>query len=126
MDYQYSGLLREGDQGEHVQALQYMLAMLAEFDSALLPIQVDSIFGPRTTQAVRQYQSLAGLTPDGLVGRNTWRSLLSHFSLASGAPGRESVRRGKGGLAGLQKLAPYQGRPLEEGRSDDNDNEEGT
>ena len=118
-DFQYNGLLREGDRGEHVQALQYMLAMLAEFDNALLPIQVDGIFGPRTTQAVRQYQSAAGLVPDGLVGKDTWRSLLNHFSLASGAPGRESVRRGKGGLAGLQTLGAFQGQPLQTGQRDD-------
>ena len=119
VDFQYNGLLREGDRGEHVQALQYMLAMLAEFDNALLPIQVDGIFGPRTTQAVRQYQSAAGLVPDGLVGKDTWRSLLNHFSLASGAPGRESVRRGKGGLAGLQTLGAFQGQPLQTGQRDD-------
>ena len=118
VDFQYAGLLREGDRGEHVQALQYMLAMLAEFDNALLPIQVDSIFGPRTTQAVRQYQSLAGLVPDGLVGKDTWRSLLNHFSLASGAPGRESARRGPGGPAGLQKLGELRDQDLQAGQSD--------
>lgn len=123
VDFQYSGILREGDRGEHVEALQYMLALLAEFDNALLPIQVDSIFGPRTTQAVLQYQTLVGLTPDGIVGKDTWRSLLNHFSLASGAPGRESVRASKSGLAALQKLGNYQGTPLQTGQSDQKEGE---
>ena len=66
--FQYPGVVREGDTGDAVRILQYMLALLAEFEDALLPITVDSVFGPQTAQAVRQYQSLAGLIPDGIVG----------------------------------------------------------
>ena len=101
LEFQYPGLLKEGSRGEEVRVLQYMLAMLAEFDSALLPISVDGIFGPGTAQAVRQYQRLAGLAADGLAGRDTWTSLRSHFALASRSPVRELVKARKGGLAQL-------------------------
>ena len=32
-------------------------------------------FGSKTQEAVRNYQRRRGLTPDGIVGCNTWRSL---------------------------------------------------
>ena len=34
--------------------------------------EVDGIFGPKTYQAVKNYQSIHGLTPDGIVGPDTW------------------------------------------------------
>ena len=36
---------------------------------------LDGIFGARTEEAVRNYQRSRGLTADGIVGCNTWRSL---------------------------------------------------
>jgi peptidoglycan hydrolase-like protein with peptidoglycan-binding domain len=36
---------------------------------------LDGIFGTQTYNAVRQYQRVAGLTVDGIVGCNTWRAL---------------------------------------------------
>ena len=36
---------------------------------------LDGIFGNQTLNAVRNYQSNVGLTIDGIVGCNTWRSL---------------------------------------------------
>ena len=36
---------------------------------------LDGIFGAQTENAVRTYQQSRGLTQDGIVGCNTWRSL---------------------------------------------------
>ena len=36
---------------------------------------LDGIFGAQTENAVRAYQSQVGLSVDGIVGCNTWRSL---------------------------------------------------
>lgn len=36
---------------------------------------LDGIFGSRTREAVRNYQRSRGLSADGIVGCNTWRSL---------------------------------------------------
>lgn len=89
---QFPGTMREGDRGENVQLLQYMLNLLAEFDEALLPLTIDGVFGPRTTQAVRQYQSLAGLTSDGVVGETTWDTLYGHSSRAYNALSADVLR----------------------------------
>lgn len=91
VEVQFPGVLREGDSGNPVRILQYMLALLSEFDDALLPLDIDGTFGPRTTQAVRQYQSLVGLAPDGVVGEATWNSLYRHASQAYFALSRDTV-----------------------------------
>ena len=82
VQFQYPGVLKEGDKGSGVQVLQYMLALLAEFDNALSPAQIDGTFGPVTARAVRNYQGVAGLTVDGIVGRDTWNSIYRHFIMA--------------------------------------------
>ena len=78
--FQYPGVLRQGDQGGDVSVLQYMLALAAEFDPVLTSVQVDGVYGPRTTQAVREYQSSRGLQADGIAGEQTWYSLYGDFT----------------------------------------------
>ena len=36
---------------------------------------LDGIFGAATQDAVRRYQASVGLSADGIIGCNTWRSL---------------------------------------------------
>lgn len=36
---------------------------------------LDGVFGNQTYNAVRSYQKSRGLTVDGIIGCNTWRSL---------------------------------------------------
>ena len=40
-------------------------------------LSVDGIFGSRTLNAVRDFQQNNSLNVDGLVGTNTWRTLLT-------------------------------------------------
>jgi len=46
----------------------------------LLHLKEDGIFGPQTTEAVKEYQAWQGLTPDGVVGPRTWEALLRNES----------------------------------------------
>ena len=49
-------------------------------------VNVDGDFGPSTDQSVKHYQQNENLTVDGIVGKQTWTSLLSKWLLQS-APG---------------------------------------
>ena len=69
-----------------------MLALLAQFDNSLSPIATDGEFGPATTQAVRTYQQLVGLTPNGYVDETTWNSIYGNFALADYFLRRDTVR----------------------------------
>ncbi|HEV2147450.1 MAG TPA: M15 family metallopeptidase [Longimicrobiaceae bacterium] len=59
-------MVHPGDRGPTVAALQQMLG-----------IPADGIYGPGTGDAVRRYQTLHGLVADGLVGLQSWTSLLT-------------------------------------------------
>ncbi|GII83303.1 hypothetical protein Ssi03_12930 [Sphaerisporangium siamense] len=62
-------LVRRGDRGAEVKAVQNMLNA---FDWKL---DVDADFGPSTEHAVQVFQSNHKLMPDGVVGPDTWKAL---------------------------------------------------
>ncbi|APE23705.1 MULTISPECIES: peptidoglycan recognition protein family protein [Streptomyces] len=90
-------LLRTGDTGERVRALQHLLAGRGA------PLVPDGSFGPATEQAVRDFQRLVRARPDGLAGDQTWHQL--------GVP----VRAGDAGEAvrAVQVLLGARGVPAE-------------
>ena len=92
VQFQFPGVLRQGDQGGEVEVLQYMLSLLAEFDVSIQAPAMDGIFGPVTARAVREYQHLAGLTPDGVVNEQTWNSIYDSFVRAEYFLRRDTVR----------------------------------
>ncbi len=73
-------VLQEGDTGSYVSTLQYYLALIGYFNPVLPVIAIDGIFGPKTTEAVRQLQTIYGLTVDGIVGPETWNQILDAYS----------------------------------------------
>ena len=64
-------VVRQGTRGAYVLILQDSLNTLGYRTGGL-----DGVFGPRTREAVTNYQRKLGLTVDGIVGCNTWRSIL--------------------------------------------------
>ena len=119
VQFLFPGVLQEGDRGEGVQVLQYMLALLAEFDQALRSVQVDGVFGPVTAQAVRYYQQQVGLAADGVVGPATWNSIYRHYIAAEQELERMggAQHAGSGAAAaaamGTAGAVQYPGRALE-------------
>jgi g-D-glutamyl-meso-diaminopimelate peptidase len=63
-------VLRLGSRGSDVMEIQALFTKIG-YDLGA----IDGIFGGRTEQVVRQFQSNYGLTPDGVIGPNTYRIL---------------------------------------------------
>ncbi|MCM1261563.1 MAG: peptidoglycan-binding protein [Butyrivibrio sp.] len=74
-----SSVLRQGSRGADVVTLQYILSAIAEFYPSIPVISQDGIFGSMTRQAVVAYQRMMNLSPDGIVGNATWRSLYETY-----------------------------------------------
>ena len=72
---QFTTTTRAGSSGTAVRAVQYYLRRLAAYYSDVPSVTVDGKFGAATTRVVRAWQSRAGLTVDGIVGRLTFQSL---------------------------------------------------
>lgn len=72
-------ILREGSTGVNVQQLQYYLNTVADFTPLVDNIRIDGNFGRTTRAAVINFQKLARLTPDGIVGEQTWNTLVQAY-----------------------------------------------
>ncbi|MET1255303.1 peptidoglycan-binding protein [Aliikangiella maris] len=64
-------VLRKGSRDKAVEQLQ---KLLNQHDKKL-NLKIDGDFGPATEKAVKQFQKIAGLVADGVVGNKTWHAL---------------------------------------------------
>lgn len=80
INWAYPNGLEEGETGDKVRHLQYMLSVLAEYIPQIPPIAVDGIFGPATTNAVISAQRYFGLPETGVVNETTWDEIYDQFS----------------------------------------------
>jgi len=70
--------------GVDVQELQERLKTLG-----FGPQRIDGVYGPETAEAVRRFQESEGLTPDGIVGLETWAALGPEASSPVASPPKE-------------------------------------
>ena len=69
---------KKGDKNEEVRAIQSRLNTVANNYPAIPKISpVDGDFGEETERAVKAFQRIFSLTPDGVVGKGTWYKLVS-------------------------------------------------
>lgn len=69
--------LREGQIGPSIELLQRRLNRISANYPALPKIYpVNGVFGPSTTAAVKEFQRVFDLSPDGVVGTATWYRVL--------------------------------------------------
>jgi len=96
--------------GDDVADLQARLGRLG-FDAG----RVDGIFGPDTARALQEFQRNVALTPDGICGYETLRSLQRLATRADVGPSVASVRedeemrRGSRGLDGKRLVVGHSG-----------------
>ena len=64
-------LLKKGDRGDAVTALQLLLQLRGVVKFGV----IDGIFGDKTEKSVKEFQELVGIYPDGMVGAKTWPAL---------------------------------------------------
>ena len=72
--------LRLGSSGEGVLTVQGALNRIAQNYPAIPKIYpVDGLFGPSTEEAVKAFQRIFNLTPDGIVGASTWYQIIAIY-----------------------------------------------
>lgn len=80
ISWEYPNELRQGDQGDKVRHLQYMLSVLSAYIAQIPSINVDGVFGPNTRDAVLAAQRYFGLSETGIVNQATWDNIFDQFS----------------------------------------------
>lgn len=98
-----STVLRVGSTGERVSLAQYILSLAADYYEDLDPVAIDGVFGTGTYNAVVEFQTLRGLTADGVIGPATWEQLYELYYSAFNSIVSPSV--------------PYPGTVLQNGSS---------
>ena len=74
------GALRQGDTGEKVRQLQYMLSVLSTYIPQIPPVTIDGIYGRATANAVLAAQRRFRLPETGNVDPATWDDIYDQFS----------------------------------------------
>ncbi len=74
-----SAVLRQGSSGQDVVTLQYLLNVAGRYYPAVPAVSQDGIYGSGTRQSVVAFQRQMGLSPDGIVGADTWRALYNVY-----------------------------------------------
>lgn len=109
------GVLRAGERGQDVRALQQDLNRLGYRDAEGRPLNADGDFGERTRQAVQAFQRDHRLDDDGVAGPKTLEAMKhasprqDEQSKLLSDPGHPDHAMYKQAVAGLEKLGPQAG-----------------
>ncbi len=79
--------LRVGSAGSNVSIMQsYLNAIRQGMFPSMTRLSVDGVYGQRTKNTVIQYQGFSGLNRDGVIGQETWDSIVSDYENLPTAP----------------------------------------
>ena len=126
INWEYPGDLANGDRGEKVRHLQYMLNILSEFIPEVPEVTVDGIYGPKTEEAVRAAQGWLELPQNGVTDDKTWEEIYDQFAgietIALRSRETFPTQPGTGNLrtryANTSTLTQFPGRDLQAGSRD--------
>ena len=140
ISWSYPGALQQGDSGQKVRHLQYMLSVLSAYISQIPPITVDGIYGSATRDAVLSAQRWFGLPQTGVVDDQTWDRIYDQFSgienrtlrsevtfpnnqssgtaVPVGSFSSNSNRTGRNRYSQTSTMTQFQGRDLQLGNQD--------
>ena len=90
--WEYPNALNQGDRGEGVRHLQYMLSVLSEFIPQIPEVEIDGVFGPATRNAVIAAQRYLDLPQTGAVDEDTWDEIYDQFAGIENTALRSTVR----------------------------------
>ncbi len=110
--------LQEGNTGEDVRQLQYMLRVLAQFITEIPAPEINGSFDTATRQAVLAFQRWTGLNQTGLVGAATWNRLYSEFEAVEGTLQQENAVASDQ-QANRSQMMQFPGYPLAPGTRDE-------
>lgn len=101
-------VLSQGTEGSQVTGLQQRLKA-----HGFTPGKIDSVYGPRTTAAVREFQSAKNLEVTGEVDRTTWQALMQdpQIAIATTPDNNNTLSKGSRGtdVRALQERLEAQG-----------------
>ena len=126
INWEYPGDLANGDRGEKVRHLQYMLNILSEFIPEIPEVSLDGIYGEQTEASVRAAQLFLGLPSNGVTDDKTWEEIYDQFAgietIALRSPQTFPPQPGTGNLrnryAATSTLTQFPGRNLQTGSRD--------
>ena len=72
--------LRVGSRSSDVRTIQQYLNRISRNYPAIPKVTADGVFGSRTEDAVKTFQRIFSLTPDGIVGKTTWNKISYIFT----------------------------------------------
>lgn len=80
INWEYPDPIQEGNTGDKVRHLQYMLSVLSAYIKNIPSVTIDGIFGPATRDAVIAAQRWFGLPETGQVDDRTWDEIYDQFA----------------------------------------------
>ena len=71
----YSRIILEGGNRPIVAYIQFFINIVAQKYDTIRPVEINSFYGPETTEAIREFQRIMGLMPTGVVNQETMNRL---------------------------------------------------
>lgn len=111
ISWAYPDAIAEGERDVKVLHLQYMLAVVAQFNPLIPAVKVTGVFEETTRDAVLAFQRWARLPETGEVGAVTWDAIYGAFAGATRAVWEMRVSQSA-------RLTQFPGKTLHEGMTD--------